>query len=76
MRWTSTFKNRLFILKRGILLISAKKEYKKQPEICAFVASLMVGFFIHLFGLVNVLHNHDDIFIKVLVLLKQALAGG
>lgn len=42
-------------------MISTKKEYWKQPEIWALVVSFVVGLFIHLFGLVNILHNHDDI---------------
>lgn len=42
-------------------MISTKKEYWKQPEIWALVVSFLVGLFIHLFGLVNILNNHDDI---------------
>ena len=40
---------------------SVKKAYWNRPEVLAFFASLVVGFFVHLFGLVNILHNHDDI---------------
>lgn len=36
----------------------------KNPELTAFFISLLVGFFVHLFGLLNILHNHDDIAIQ------------
>lgn len=41
-----------------------KTERWKSPEATAFVAALVCGFVTHLFGLVNVLHNYDDIWIQ------------
>ncbi len=37
------------------------KKYWKSPEFTAFCTSLLTGFFVHLFGIVNILHNHDDV---------------
>ena len=59
--WMIIFDIKLQMQKRGICLVSVKKAYWNRPEVVAFGASLAVGFFVHLFGLVNILHNHDDI---------------
>ena len=42
-------------------MVSVKKAYWNRPEVVAIGTSLAVGFFVHLFGFVNILHNHDDI---------------
>ena len=38
-----------------------KSEFWKTPEAAAVAAALAVGLLVHLFGLVNILHNNDDI---------------
>ena len=59
--WMIIFDIKLQMQKRGICLVSVKKAYWNRPEVVAFGVSLAFGFFGHLFGLVNILHNHDDI---------------
>lgn len=41
-----------------------KTERWRSPEAVTFLAALGCGFITHLFGLVNVLHNYDDIWIQ------------
>lgn len=41
-----------------------KKIDWKRPEMIAISVSFVVGIAIHLFGLVNVLHNYDDVFVQ------------
>lgn len=38
-----------------------KTEFWKTPEGAAVIAALAAGLLVHLFGLVNILHNNDDI---------------
>ena len=38
-----------------------KAEFWKTPEGAAVIAALAAGLLVHLFGLVNILHNNDDI---------------
>lgn len=39
-------------------------KYKKDPRVMAFLAAFIGGLLIHLFALVNVLHNQDDICVQ------------
>lgn len=41
-----------------------KNLFSKTSKRTAFVAAVVVGFFIHLFGLLNIIHNYDDIFVN------------
>ena len=38
-----------------------KTEFWKTPAAAALLAALAAGLLVHLFGLVNILHNNDDI---------------
>ena len=40
------------------------RTYLKQPGWVALIAALAAGIGTHLFGLVSVLHNHDDLFVQ------------
>ena len=42
---------------------SFKKDLFKTPARVAFVAAVAGGFLVHLFGLLNLMHNYDDIFV-------------
>lgn len=49
---------------KGRRKMKTRTERWKSPEATAVVAALVCGFVTHLFGLVNVLHNYDDIGIQ------------
>ncbi len=40
-----------------------KVRFKILPERAALIAAVVCGFFVHLFGLLNIIHNYDDIFV-------------
>ena len=48
-------------IKREMLRHNMVNKCRKSPEFTSFLVSLLTGFFVHLFGLITVLHNHDDI---------------
>ena len=45
-------------------IIEMKKEISNDPVIKASIITFFCGIGIHLFGLINVLHNYDDIYVR------------